>query len=386
MIDVYSSPTVIGIDYTPAYEQSAGIGRYVRELVNALATVDSDNIYRLFIAGAQEESLPVSPAQNFSWRYSRASARNMARLWHRLRLPIPVELWTGKQQLFHATDFVLPPTLSTTRTLLTVHDLSFVHLPDATDRRLKQYLDAVVPRSVRRADHVLADSLATKTDLITIYGTPEEKITVLYSGVGNWFQPINDLARQTTVRAKYGLADWPFFFSVGTVQPRKNYIRLCRALARLPERFTDFHLVIAGGKGWLDSPIYQAIADLGLEDRVHFIGFASDDDLPVLMSMAEAVPFVSLYEGFGLPVLEAMACGTPVVTSRLSSLPEVAGDAALLVDPTDVEAISNALLELCENGTLRAEMIRMGHAQAARFTWDHAARQLVDVYRGILSR
>ncbi len=377
---------LIGIDYTPAYEQGAGIGRYVRELVAALARIDAHTPYHLFVAGvAGGESLPPLPNSNFAWCPTRITPVWLARLWHRARLPIPVEYWVGDVELFHATDFVLPPVRHQTKTILQVHDLSFIHVPEAANPKLRRYLNAVVPRSVRRADRVLADSKATKDDLVALYHTPAEKITVLHGGVDEHFLPVTDAATQTAVRQKYGLGAWPFLFTIGTVQPRKNYARLCEALAHLRSDFPDLHLVIAGGKGWLDDPIYATVSRLKLDDRVHFIGFADDDDVPVLYSMAEAVPYVSLYEGFGFPVLEAMACGTPVVASNVSSMPEVAGDAALLVDPTQIDELVDALRQLLTSSSQRDSLITRGFWQAKRFTWEQAARQLVDTYRQVLA-
>jgi glycosyltransferase involved in cell wall biosynthesis len=375
---------VIGIDYTAAYEQSAGIGRYVRELVRALAGLDTATPYRLFVAGATWQRLPALPGPNFTWRPTRVTPLWFARLWHRLQLPLPVEMFTGRVHLFHATDFTLPPTLPGTRTLLTVHDLSFVRAPETTTSVLKAYLDAVVPRSVRRATHVLADSQATKDDLIALYGTPAEKITVLVGGVQPEFQPVTDLAQRAAVRQRYAIPDQPYIFSVGTVQPRKNYARLIAALATLGPAYEDIHLVIAGGRGWLEGPIYQAVRDHGMQERVHFIGFAHDEDLPALYSEAVCLAYPSLYEGIGLPVLEAMACGTPVLTSAISSLPEVAGDAAILVDPYRVEAIAEGLRQLLDDATLRAELVTRGLRQAARFTWEGAAQQLLGIYRQML--
>ncbi len=372
----------IGIDYTPAYEQGAGIGRYVRELIAALARIDSETKYKLFVAGAgQHKPLPASPGPNFSWHTTRLSPRWLARLWHKARIPYSVENWLGDIGLFHATDFVLPPVHRTTYTILTVHDLSFVHVPQATSPRLKKYLDRVVPRSVLRADHVLADSYATKDDLVARYHTPPEKITVLWGGVDQRFRHVSDAHQLAAVRARYGLGNWPFLLTVGTVQPRKNYVRLCEAVSRIIPAYPDIHLVIAGGKGWLDDPIYSTVARLGLEERIHFIGFVDDDDLPALYSMAEVVPYVSLYEGFGFPVLEAMACGTPVVASNTSSIPEVTGDAAILVDPIDVDAITEALQTVLASPALQSALKEKGLKQAAHFTWEDAARKLVEVYQ-----
>jgi glycosyltransferase involved in cell wall biosynthesis len=301
-------------------------------------------------------------------------------------MPLPVEVFTGRIQVYHATDFTLPPTLPGTRTLLTVHDLSFVRAPEATTPVLKAYLDQVVPRSVRRASFVVADSQATRDDLVEFYGTPPEKITVLYGGVEPAFMPVKDEAARKGVRQRYNIPETPYILSIGTVQPRKNYARLIEAVAELGPEHKDVHLVIAGGRGWLENPIYQAVKDFYLSDRVHFIGFARDEDLPALYSDAVCLAYPSLYEGFGFPVLEAMACGTPAVTSGVSSMPEVAGDAALLIDPYDVDALVDALRRLLTDEPLRSTLITRGFAQAARFTWDRSAHQLRDIYRNLLEQ
>lgn len=377
--------TSIGIDYTAAYEQGAGIGRYVRELVRALAALDTQTPYRLFVAGATRGNLPASPGANFSWRPTRITPLWFARLWHRLQLPLPVEAFTGRVTLFHATDFTLPPVLPGTKTLLTVHDLSFVRAPETTTPVLKAYLDKVVPRSVRRATHVLADSQATKDDLVDLYGTSPDKITVLLGGVNPEFEPVLDEDTRRAARRRYAIPDNPYIFSVGTVQPRKNYARLIEAVSLLGPAFGDVHLVIAGGHGWLDDSIYQAVHTFGLDERVHFTGFVRDGDLPALYSAATCFAYPSLYEGIGLPVLEAMACGTPVVTSNISSMPEISGEAALLVDPYDVAALADALRTLLSEDALRQDLVQRGFSQAATFTWERAAAQLYGVYQHMLN-
>lgn len=376
----------IGIDYTPACHQGAGIGRYVRELVNALVDLDTPYSYRMFVSGVNRNKiLPAFSDTSYTWRATAVSPRWLARLWHRARVPLPIETWTGQLDLFHATDFVLPPTRSTTRTLLTVHDLSYIRVPDTASPKLKRYLDNVVPRSVARADHILADSAATKRDLIELYAVSPDKITVLLSGVDERFRHISTPTMLHAVRNKYGLGDWPFLFTIGTVQPRKNYTRLCEALQILHRQHPDLHLVIAGGRGWLEDPLYDAIQDLRLGEYVHFIGFADDEDLPALYSLAKAVPFVSLYEGFGLPVLEAMACGVPVVTSNISSLPEVAGEAATLINPYDVNEIAEAINQFLIDPLHCATAVKQGHEHAAKFTWENSAKALSNVYETLLS-
>ncbi|MBK8028080.1 MAG: glycosyltransferase family 4 protein [Chloroflexi bacterium] len=261
-----------------------------------------------------------------------------------------------------------------------MHDLSFVRVPEAASPSLKAYLDVVVPRSVRRADHVLADSQATKDDLIALYQTPAEKITVLLSGVDARFQR----TEMPSIRAKYQIPERPYILSVGTVQPRKNYARLIKALAALRASGHDVGLVIVGGKGWLEDPIYETIRSTGMTDYVRMTGFADDADLPALYSQALITALPSLYEGFGIPVLESMACGTPVLTSNVSSLPEVAGDTGIMVNPSDQDAITGALERLITDAALRAELSRRGLERAKTFTWDAAAQQLASVYRSML--
>jgi len=376
---------VIAIDYTPAYQQGAGIGRLTRDLITALARYDIDSEYRLFVAGAQQARLPPPPGQNFNWCATPITNKWWARLWQRAQLSYPtIETFTGAVDLFHATDFVLPPTRPRTKTILTVHDLTYARAPETTSPSLKAYLDRVVPRSVARADHVLADSQSTKDDLIALYDTPPDKITVLLSGVDTRFHPITDLSVRAAVRTKYAIPSRPYIFAVGTVQPRKNYIRLIGALAMLRASGVDTGLVIAGGKGWLDDPIYASIRDHHVEDAVQLIGYADDTDLPVLYSDAMCVAMPSLYEGFGLPILEAFQCGIPVVTANVSSLPEVAGDAALMVDPYDQEALAYAIHRLASDEALRADLTRRGLERAKQFTWESSARNLYEVYARVI--
>ena len=374
----------IAIDYTAAHEQGGGIGRYVRELTRAIARHDPLTEFRFFVAGATPASLPQLNLRNVSWRATRVSPAWLARTWHRARLPLPVEAFTGAVDLFHATDFVLPPTLPGTRTLLTVHDLSFERVPSSAEPSLLRYLRSAVPKSVRRADHILADSQASKDDLAQLYDTPEEKITVLYCGIDEQFAPPADSAVIDRVLEDYGLRGAGYLLSVGTLQPRKNYPRVIRAVKHLRECGIDLHYVIAGGKGWLVDEIDASIAENRMQDRVHLLGFVEDEQLPALYGGAKALVAPSLYEGFGLPLLEAMACGAPVITSNLSSLPEVAGDAGIQVDPTDVSAIAEAIAQVANDADLRADMIQRGFKRATQFSWERSARQLKAVYDRLL--
>ncbi len=370
----------IAIDYTSAVRQAAGIGRYTRGLISAAAQMDPENHYTLLVAGGGlQPSLGAPNAGNVAYRSVPASDRTLAILWHRLRLPLFADTLAGGADVFHSPDFTLPP-LRKARGILTVHDLTFMHYPECAQPGLVAYLNSAVPRSVRRARLVLADSESTRHDISELLGTPPEKILVVYAGVGPEFQPVTAGETLAQVRARYGL-DWPFVLTVGTLEPRKNHLRLIHAFAQLLPTHPDLRLVLAGGRGWLYEDVQAEVARLNLRDRVVFPGFVSDADLPALYSLASVFAYPSLYEGFGLPVLEAMACGTPVVCSNASSLPEVAGDAALLVDPADVAALAGALEQALADAPTRQALRTRGLAQASRFTWQAAARTLLDAYQ-----
>jgi glycosyltransferase involved in cell wall biosynthesis len=373
----------IGLDVTSAVRQGAGIGRITRELLRALAPLDSSNQYQLLYAAPPgAANIPLPPlGPNFALRRLPFDDIWLARLWHRAQLPLPVNWLTGPIDLFHAPDFTLPPTQSGTRTLLTVHDLSFIHDPESAMPVLRAYLNRVVPRSVARAHHVLADSQATRDDVIAQFGVTPEKVSVLYSGVNPAFRPIRDPAVLDAVRARYHLGASPFVLAVGTLQPRKNYARLIQAVARQPD--PALRLVIVGGKGWMYDAIFSQVVESGMQARVTFAGFAADEDLPALYSAARVAAYPSTYEGFGLPILEGYACGTPVVTSNVSCMPEVAGGAALLAPPTDIEALAAALHQAASDEALRASLIARGQARAREFTWDRAARQLLHTYTAL---
>lgn len=370
----------ITIDYTPAYQQGAGIGRLVRELVKALAHYDAHTPYQLFVLGAHNPQLPPEYGANFSLASTRLSVEWLARLWHRARIPLPVTVFTGTNRLYHATDFVLPPLPAHIPSLLTVHDLSFVRVPHAASPRLRAYLEAVVPRSASRATHILADSQASKDDLCELYGIAPEKITVLLSGVSEFLRPVRDVQVLESLRVKYAL-NRPYMLSVGTVQPRKNYSRLIQALAQLRASGEDVELAIVGGRGWLQDEIERTLIDTQMRPYVKFLGFVPDADLPALYSAAHLVAFPSLYEGFGFPVLEGMACGVPVLTSNVSSLPEVAGSAALMVNPLDLDDIVFSLRRLLNDTNLRQDLVQRGFEQVKRFTWANSAKSLHNIYQ-----
>ncbi|MBW7886315.1 MAG: glycosyltransferase family 4 protein, partial [Caldilineaceae bacterium] len=310
------------------------------------------------------------------------------RIWHRLDLPVPRVDWFtgGPLDLLHATDFVLPPSAAR-RKLLTVHDLAFLFYPDAAMPSLQHYLNVVVPRSVKRADAIIADSHHTAHDLEEQWQVPAERITVVQGGVDHArFQPVQDKARLAAVRATYGIGDGPFILALSRLEPRKNFPRLIEAFAqaraegKLPHR-----LVIGGGKGWLYDAIFRRVQELKLQEAVHFPGFIADADLPAFYSAAEFFAYPSLYEGFGLPIVEALACGTPVLTADNSCLPEAGGPGAIYVPAESVPEIADGILRLATDPALRGQLRTAGLAHARTFTWERSARQLLAAYANALA-
>ena len=376
----------IGIDVTSALTQGGGIGRYTRELIRALVSINSADELRLFSARIPDSSLlpkSLPSAVNVTYHPAPLSERWLYRLWYRVRLPVPVQWTTGPLDLFHSPDFVLPPTSGNIPTLLTIHDLSFLHYPETFPDALVNYLNRIVPWSVKRATHILADSIATREDLLSLWQIPAEKVTVLYSGVNEQFRPLEDSRKIAAVRQKYGLDKRPYVLAVGTVQPRKNYQMLIRAFRPVAMRLPH-NIAFAGGKGWLDEGMKSEVERQGLNERVRFTGFVADEDLPALYCGASLLAFPSLYEGFGLPILEAMACGLPCIISDASSLPEVGGDAAIQLPPTNEIMWTEAMLGLLTDEEKQAQMIEAGFTQARSFSWNKAARELVQVYNSLL--
>jgi len=267
-------------------------------------------------------------------------------------------------------------------TVLTVHDLIYHLFPQYHKRLNRTYLGAAMPLFVRRATAVITVSESSKRDLVRLYGVRPEKVTVVYEGASANLSPAADdeIAR---VRRRYGLPE-RFAVTVGTIEPRKNLSRLLDAFVIAKERVPDLGLVVVGSKGWLYQSFFRKLESHECRDHVLVAGYVSEEDLAAVYSAADLCVVPSLYEGFGLPVLEAMACGTPVVCSRASSLPELGGDAVLYFDPRDADEMGETVGRLARDASLREELRAKGMAQVARFSWERTARETMAVYRRVL--
>lgn len=369
----------IGFDYTVAVTETAGIARYTSELMQALLEMDLSNEYVLIITKDAREDPARTLPREVEIRKLPFSHQGEWMIWHRLGLPLPVEFFTGKVEVFHSPDALLPP-LHHARGVVTIHDLSHMIYPEYMDPGIAKFFDKAMRKSIERARMVIAVSEATKLDLVRLLGVSEDKIEVIYNGVSTKFSPVRDEEQLSNMRNRYKIVH-PFILSIGSVQPRKNLQRLITAYSILRQRRELTHqLLFIGGGGWLSDDLFRQIEGLGVAEDIRFLGYVPDEELPTLICLADVFAFPSLYEGFGLPALEAMACGTPVVSSNISAMPEVLGDAALLVDPLDVECLAETLRQILLNDQLRTELTKQGFKRSQRFTWVKAAQKYLEVY------
>jgi glycosyltransferase involved in cell wall biosynthesis len=361
------------LDAQAAVAQRAGVGRYVRELARRLPALrggDELLLVHFDFRGRAAEA----PAPGVERRVVRAVPRRLVQAgWSRLRFP-PFDLFSGPADVFHFPNFVVPP-LRRGRSVVTVHDLSFLRFPETAEPRNLAYLRKHVAAGARGADAVIAVSRFVAEELGDALGLPAEKVHAVPQGVDERFRPASAGA---VAAAKRRLRlDAPYLLHVGTVEPRKNLAFLVDVLERL-EGF-DGDLVLAGMLGWRYEPILQRIRSSPRADRIRRLSHVPDEDLPALYSGAEALVFPSLYEGFGLPPLEAMACGTPVVVSDGGSLPEVVGDAGEVVSGFRADEWAARVREVLGRGKAAGRGRRM--ERAAGFRWEETARRTWEVYR-----
>ena len=373
----------IYIDVAAAVHGRAGLGRYAGSLAQALVAKAPERFAIFFNRGGDVP--PGSPLRGLEGVPAR-SVRAGYKPWR-------MAVWLGQlgglsferllpdAELYHATEHLLMP-LRQVPSVLTVHDLIFRLFPEHHKRLNYWYLNAALPLYCRRASAIIAVSQATKRDLVRLYGLDPGKITVIHEAAAPHFAPASP-AQMAGVRARYGLPD-DYLLHVGTIEPRKNLNRLLEAAYGLRRAGHDIRLVMVGSRGWLYESFFQRLEELALGDAVILPGYVPDSDLAAIYSGAKLVAVPSLYEGFGLPVLEAMACGAPVVCSNTSSLPEVGGQAARYFDPTDVGAMADTILAVWRDAALRETMRHDGLAQAAKFSWTRAADETMALYEHVL--
>lgn len=365
----------IGINAHALGSQRGGDETYIRNVIRALGTLDPDNDYTLFLTPpVPDEVIPGSERMRCVVVGPRTPL---------VRLPItfPLALVRARIDVVHVQ--YVAPALCPARVVVSVHDIAYERYPQFFDHATTVQFRALVPLTIRHAAAVLTLSHYSKRDIVQRYGVPPEKITVTHLAADPIYRPIHDLKRLAEVRKRYRTGEG-YILCVGNLQPRKNLKTLIEAYVKL--RRADAirnKLVLVGRKAWLHDDIFAAARDSGYADELVFTGYVPDDDLVALYNAADLFVYPSIFEGFGLPPLEAMACGTPVVCSNTSSIPEVVGADALLVNPLDVEALARAISMALDDTDLRTRLSKQGIRRAASFSWDDTGRAIAEVYRQV---
>jgi glycosyltransferase involved in cell wall biosynthesis len=357
--------------------RSAGIHTYTEQILRHLPQADPDLHYTLFTQHPPHDLDPSIEIKAARWPTERPTMRI---LWEQIAQPHAVR--RAQADVLHATAFV-GPIIRSCPTVLTIYDLSFALFPQFFRGLRQTYLRVGTRYSARHAKRIIAISDNTRRDIARLYGVPLDQIDLAYPGVDQTLgrrsnAEVERFCREKSLPAK-------FLLFLGTLEPRKNLPMLIRAFAQMKQTCPDARLVLAGGIGWLADEIFDAVKLAGVEDRVIFAGFVAEAEKPLWYSAATAFVYPSIYEGFGLPPLEAMACGTPVIVSNASSLPEVVGEAGVLIDPNDERSWSAALSRVWNDTAYRAELTDRGVRQAKKFTWIESARSITATYRKAIS-
>jgi glycosyltransferase involved in cell wall biosynthesis len=371
------------LSFTPGYRR-AGVSQYTEQVVRHFMTTvpSSDDVLTVFAGPATPPDGYVP--EDVRWVSSRLPTGQAPGriLWEQFVAPV-ASARAALDVFFCPVNVV--PLACRVPSVVTVHDLAFLAYPAAFHASKRHYLTAMTHFSVHRARRVIAVSAHTRDDLIRHFGVQPERITVIPNAADERYRPADDPDAVARFKTAHNLPD-RFILFVGTLEPRKNLRRLIAAFALLGSADADVTLVIVGASGWLTSDLAPLVQAHGLSDRIVFTGYVPDDELPRWYQAATVFCYPSLYEGFGLPALEAMACGTPVVTSRTSSLPEVTGDAALLIDPTDVRDLARALQSVLADEVRRNEMSEAGIARTRLFSWERTAAAILAVVRDAAHR
>ena len=372
----------VAIDVRTILSNRSGVGNYVLHLIQNLKKVDPESIYYFL---SLKKNLPFlgsfASEQNPLLTVFSHESHPLGDFWEHFVLP--VRLMKKGIDIFHGPASLIPFRKDHYRVVVTIHDLVAFLFPETIPLKYGAYMRYLLRHAVKRANKIISVSYHTRQDLIDILKVPSEKITVIHEAPSPIFRPYDPMEVRTFLKERYGIQK-KFIYHLGNIEPRKNLIVLLEAFTRVcRELGPEVQLVVSGQKGWLIRSLNQFLKNYPNRDQVLFTGYVPMEELPFFMNGAELFVFPSLYEGFGLPVLEAMSCGTPVISSNQSSIPEIIGSAGILIDPTDTRELADRIIFLLRNRKERERLCLSGKEQAARFSWEEAARKTLDVYRSV---
>jgi glycosyltransferase involved in cell wall biosynthesis len=374
------------LDAQPLLGPRSGIARYV-ECLSKQLSYDSDLTLNLAfnrIAKSIRENHVLSLERDFHLHlinsiYPYKVIRRLCSPNFLYHMPYDM-MRKSKADIFHGTNFTYTPTLRG-KSIITIHDLAYMHYPDFTSDKILRHHSKWVPYSAHHCDHIIADSRQTKTDIIKLLQVPETKIDVVHLAADEHFRFISNTS---PILDKYNLPQKYILF-VGTLEPRKNLIGLLKAYQILQKQYgCSEKLVIVGAKGWKFTPIFDWVQENQLEHEIIFTGYIDDEDLPAIYSAATVLVMPSIYEGFGLPLLEAMQCGTPVIGSDISSIPEIIGEAGILVEPSDYSALAGEIHRMISDPSIRQFYSQMALERSKQFTWEKTALETKQIYEKVL--
>lgn len=363
----------IGIDVTALPTQLFGAGNYIVNLTQTLIRTDSANDYFVF---SKPQQAPLFAGRG----YAQIVPADLPTRYHRIaweQVAFPRLIQRYRLDVVHSPHYTMPVLASCAR-VVTFHDMTFMLHPEAHLLYKLLFFRTMIPISARSADALIAISQNTQKDILNLFPARSNRLFTIPYGIVPIFQPMPRSAQINALR-KYDLPE-PFVLYVGNLEPRKNLPSLLRAFATLVKRGLPHSLVLVGSRGWMDDDIFSTLRDLNVGHRVFMPGYVPQEELPALYSAASLFVYASRYEGFGLPILEAMACGVPVITSNVASMPEIAGDAGMLIDPNNETELSEAMARILNDSELRAKMSRDGIERARQFSWERAARETLRVY------
>lgn len=377
----------VAIDVQNLLMPMTGVGYYVSNLVRALSRLHLDATVEAFYfsRNARKRRLGLEGGNVVEKAVRFPPGRVVQFLWKRLSFP-KADTFVGNADVFHFPNFVARP-VGEGRVVVTIPDLSFLRFPQFTEPKNLKFLRRHVPRSIERADKIIAISEFTAKEVREFFPSAREKVAVTPLGVGEAFRPVTDRQHLASVKRKYNLPD-DYILFVGTLEPRKNLVTLLEAYRIFREKSRGHArtlLVVAGMRGWLCRETMKRIREMPSEMAPVIVGYVEEGDLPCLYSAARMAVVPSFYEGFGLPCLEAMACATPLICSNVASLPEVVGDAAILVSPHDPKEMARAMAAVAGDPRVAADLANHGRRRAAQFTWERCAQETYRVYEAAIS-